>query len=379
MEIDPQIAATIVSNIKDVLRHEINLFDTHGHIISSTDVSRIGTYHDAAMQAARDHRTIYVDDEHQYAGAKNGINTPVVIDGQVVAVIGVTGEREAVESFGNVIRKMTEILLRENIEQTAKFNRRISQANLINQLIAQHQDSDIIRYLAASRDWDRHASHRIVVGRVTSLASIPDDATSFIPEHVFSSMPNVLVTADADECCLILNGDDSADDIVQRIAAQLESNNTKAVFGASGTTNSVEQLPRLYEQAQLALHWCLFDRSATLMHIEDLDFGLIVPSMPREAMKQFVERVFAGLDETRISAHFRTFQAYASFNGGITRAAQSLFIHKNTMQNHLDTIARDTGYNPRDLRDFSVLDTAFRLYYYLRFTDTLEGSATARI
>ena len=53
MEIDQHIAETIVSNIKDVLRHEINLFDTHGVIIASTNRSRIGHHHAAALLAAQ--------------------------------------------------------------------------------------------------------------------------------------------------------------------------------------------------------------------------------------------------------------------------------------------------------------------------------------
>ena len=43
MNLDPQIAETIVTNLKDVINHEINLFDTTGTIIASTDRTRIGT------------------------------------------------------------------------------------------------------------------------------------------------------------------------------------------------------------------------------------------------------------------------------------------------------------------------------------------------
>ena len=90
MEIDRTIAATIVANIKGVLRHEINLFDTHGTVIASTDAARVGQYHEAAAIAAASRRSIAVDDDHPYQGAKNGINSPVLIDGSVAAVIGVT-------------------------------------------------------------------------------------------------------------------------------------------------------------------------------------------------------------------------------------------------------------------------------------------------
>lgn len=100
--------------------------------------------------------------------------------------------------------------------------------------------------------------------------------------------------------------------------------------------------------------------------------------MRADRMVQFVERVFCGLDEAAIERHRGTFEAYTRFNGSITHAAQSLFIHKNTMQNHLNTIAKDTGYNPRTLHDYAVLDMAFRVHDYLRFAGVASRGADGR-
>ena len=55
-----------------------------------------------------------------------------------------------------------------------------------------------------------------------------------------------------------------------------------------------------------------------------------------------------------------------SDNGSIKHCSEDLFMHKNTLQNRLNKIAEDTGYNPRDLNDFSTLDAAFSLWGYLR-------------
>ena len=78
MDIDPRIAQTIVENIKGVIRHDINFFDAHGKMIASTDATRIGTFHDAARLAAERKRTVAVDGDNQFIGARNGINAPVI-------------------------------------------------------------------------------------------------------------------------------------------------------------------------------------------------------------------------------------------------------------------------------------------------------------
>ena len=114
MNLDPKIAETIVNNLKDVINHEINLFDITGTIIASTDPARIGTTHECARLAIETQQPVPIDSEHQFKGAKHGINMPVMFQDTAVAVIGITGERAEVEPFGNVIKKMTEILIREN-------------------------------------------------------------------------------------------------------------------------------------------------------------------------------------------------------------------------------------------------------------------------
>lgn len=361
MEIDPNIATTIVANIKDVLRHEINLFDTHGMIIASTDASRVGTYHEAAELAVQTMRTICVDDEHPYKGARNGINTPVMINDEVVAVIGVTGERSQVEGYSSVIRKMTEILLHENIEQTARTNRRIAQTNLVNQLMSEHPDEDVVRFLCAELDWDPQTPHRVALGALRT-----ESTEGSLAAWPYDRLTGILSTADAETCCLVLPADES-DDRLEYVRWLLHSQGRDASFGVSDTADHLRELPRGRRQARMALDWLRFTKDRHIMHVADLDFGLLVPELDRSSAMAFVDHVFAGLNDARIRAHRHTFATYTRFNGSVTHAADALYIHKNTMQNHLNAIARDTGYNPRILHDYGVLDMAFLLYDYLQF------------
>ena len=239
MEIDRTIAATIVANIKGVLRHEINLFDTHGTVIASTDAARVGQYHEAAAIAAASRRSIAVDDDHPYQGAKNGINSPVLIDGSVAAVIGVTGERESVESFGDVIVKMTEILLHENIEQTARYNRRILETNLINQLIGAHQDTELIRYLSSALEWDMHARHCIVIGRLVHEGG---DVVLLQQKHL-QRIGDAIYTADADECCLLLGPSHHIEDTLHALAERFADDGARMGFGVGEPTADLSRLP----------------------------------------------------------------------------------------------------------------------------------------
>ena len=168
MDIDPRIAQTIVENIKGIICHDINFFDAHGKMIASTDATRIGTFHDAARLAAERKRTVAVDGDNQFIGARNGINAPVMFGDSVVAVIGITGQRHEVEPFGIMITKMTEILIRENVEQITRFDQRMMMTNLINLLVSQHNDENLVSYLSSTLDVDLSIPRCIVLGRCTN-------------------------------------------------------------------------------------------------------------------------------------------------------------------------------------------------------------------
>lgn len=210
MEIDPNIATDIVTHLKDALRHEINFFNTSGIIIASTDPTRIGSGHDGARLAIASKQTVCVDDEHRFAGARNGINVPVQFDGEPVAVIGITGERDEVEPFGTVLQKMTEILIREHLDQLARFNRRTMRDSLITALAYGSGNVADNERLAAMLGIDLDLPCMIASIRGVN----PHDLLTY-QERIVSALdrqvegrPDVLATLTPQECLLVIVGSD---------------------------------------------------------------------------------------------------------------------------------------------------------------------------
>lgn len=59
-------------------------------------------------------KELTVPDDDTYQGTRSGINLTLEIEGQVVGVVGITGNEEEVSRYGQVVKKMTEILLLES-------------------------------------------------------------------------------------------------------------------------------------------------------------------------------------------------------------------------------------------------------------------------
>ncbi|NMN00426.1 sugar diacid recognition [Bifidobacterium sp. DSM 109958] len=387
MEIDPHIAQTIVENLKGIIRHDINFFDARGRMIASTDRTRIGTLHEAARLAAERKRMVAVDGDGQFAGARNGINAPVMFNGTVAAVIGVTGRRSEVEPFGIMITKMTEILIRENVEQLTRFDRRLMMTNLVSLLVSPQRDANLIDYLAASLDVNLSMPRRAVFGRCTGRYAdhTRRDLLLDVLESTLADRPAAVFSASAQGFCVLLDAQGGADgeaggsadgstsaadadmQLIERMRQRIERALGRPISMGVGSTAEAARYPTSYRQAQVAVDWLRFTAHAGVIAYDDLDLGMILPAIDADAADRFVARIFADLPPERIDAFRAAFDAYTARNGSVTRAAQDLFIHKNTLQNHLNDLAARTGYNPRRLDDHTTLALAFLLRDYRAF------------
>ena len=369
MNLDPQIAETIVDNLKDVINHEINLFDTTGTIIASTDRTRVGSTHEGARLAIETQRPVPIDSEHQFKGAKHGINIPVMFQDAAVAVVGITGERAEVEPFGNVIKKMTEILIRENWGHVEQYDRRVRISNLASILKLRRHDEGLAAYYASMLRIDLDTPRIVVVGRAqTNAEGAPDYNDLYTMFHArFQTFETSFFAFIERDICLFIDARDE-----RRIPALIDGMNDDArrilgfplIFGAGGAEATGSTYWRSYDEACRALEWLTFEGSGRLMRYGDMDLGLIVSSVPRDNAMQLVHHVFRGMGEQEIDEYQQVFDAYVRHNGSIVHCAEELYLHKNTLQNRLNKIAEKTGYNPRRLSDFTVLALAFKLRSY---------------
>ena len=113
MNISQNLATNILYHMKDIINQDLNYINVDGIIIASTDPKRVGTFHAASLECVKKRKNIIIENDSQYEGSRNGINMPIYFDDSIIGVIGITGNKNEVEKFGEIIKLMTEVLVKE--------------------------------------------------------------------------------------------------------------------------------------------------------------------------------------------------------------------------------------------------------------------------
>lgn len=115
MKLLSSLAHRIVEEVTHIVNEEVIVVDKHGIIIAASDKDRIGAFHEGAFISIREKRTLTIrkEDVSRLQGVKVGLNLPIIIMKDVVGVIGITGEPERVVQFGQLIQRMTELIIQE--------------------------------------------------------------------------------------------------------------------------------------------------------------------------------------------------------------------------------------------------------------------------
>lgn len=355
MRVHRRVAEEIVQAVKDVCGHDINFIDPSGKIFASTNPARVGQFHEAGREAAKTGRTLEVRRAEDYFGAQPGVNIPLSHEGEVVAVIGITGEPDAVRRFGVLAQKITALILREHELERQSSTERAQMDHVVRALaLGEHLNYDYYRDFMARHRVALESIHTAVILRTHSgdenLTRVKSEITrairqqgvalyAFVYPHEFILLPEPAQ--------------------VEPLLAALEAVERAypgAVRAAVGSPEPLSRQSRSYEASRIALQ--AMAPGQRVSRFAQLDLEILLGSLPAEARERFLERTAAALSEKDRAL----LRAYFAADCSLKQASEALYLHKNTLQYQLDRICRQTGYNPRRFAD------AVRLYLALKLT-----------
>ena len=114
LSIKQNVAQQIVEAVKDVCGSDINFINANGIIFASTNLERMGNFHEVGLQVIKSKNTIEVETDDEFLGTKKGVNIPLIYKGEISGVIGISGPPKKVRKYAYLAQKITKLLLREH-------------------------------------------------------------------------------------------------------------------------------------------------------------------------------------------------------------------------------------------------------------------------
>ncbi len=356
MELSRHSAQQIVAQIGKLVKQNINLMDESGHIIASTDPRRIGNFHEGAFRVITQHLPeLYITPEDETPMVRRGVNLPIELDERIIGVIGITGGYDEVFAYGQIVKKMTEILILERRElDQRRLDDRVRSRFLEEWVLGTALSPQTLSDRGFALGIDIRTPRRVMV---ISLRNVTHYTGSLEGQMVLEQVEETvkgcirshygaLIFRNAARQVLLLSKGSTEQAIalgrklIQTVAAK---HSLELLVGIDGKTSDTHTA---YLQANRA--WRIAShRSDGLVSYGDLGAELILDDISTARKAEFLHKVFPGKSREEIRQYAILLCAWFAAEGSLAEAARALFIHKNTLQYRIRRMAEDTGLDVR--------------------------------
>lgn len=345
--------------------------DMNGLIISSTDPVRVGTVHGGAVRIIQEHlKELIIETDDEYMGAKNGINLPIEFNNEIIGVIGLTGKSDEVRKYGQIIKKMTEVLLldtyvreQKNIEQKAKD--RFLEEWVFGRYDVNYPQEFKLR--AESLGIDTQSPKRVMVFSIKDQENNPvsdlaqTDISHRLREFLRTIGDSYFFRTSTLFVCIMKEMTDAEIRVVaETISQSIKQRSPYRVFVG---IDSLEPKPvkTSFRNANTALQVSL--KSNQTINIYNLiNFDITINSLVPKYKNAYLQDFFKNIDQKELDEYIRILRVLYLCDGSIQEASEKLFIHKNTLQYRLNKIAEVTGYDPRKISLAYLFSIAIKIY-----------------
>ncbi|XZF75481.1 CdaR family transcriptional regulator [Bacillus sp. AL-1R] len=353
-----ELALKIINEVRKLIQEDIIIINTDGIIIASTDPARTGTFHEGSLIAINERKTFTItsDDENRLKGVKSGINLPIYFQNEIVGVIGITGNPEQISPFGEMLRRMTELLIRENYyTDQIDLQQRTLEAFVFDWIQGIEWD-DYFYERSTMLNIDLNSIRQVIIFEWENTNMLPVDTRQLIIDLANRNNDDVFVRWGNNRIVFLMKIDNTNKDIhklqrIQDLYETIKSRLNSPIAVGVGQQITPKQLHQSYHQADRALKVAL--KTSSIIFDEDLTIDLILQELSQEIKKTFIERTIAPLlSEEDL---FITMKEYLNQNQSLKNTAQSLHIHINTLLYRLGKITELTKLNPKDIQDLVKL------------------------
>jgi len=346
----------VIVQMKEATERQIGVVDSSGVVISSSELSLIGTKLDDIV-FHEEKEQIYQSPMRTYkvlSGWGSDVEYAVFVEGN--------------DELARTICLMLSVSLHEakgyyeeKHDKTAFIKHIISDNILPGDIYARakelHFNADIPRAVFLIRQIDKQDLATIEVLQ-NNFADKETDFVISISEMDLVLVKEVPASFEGGELIAIAN------DVEKAILSEL---GIKTVIGVGVLARHLRELAERYKEAQVAIEvGKVFDTEKTVIHYEHLGIGRLIYQLPITLCEMFLSEVFKknpidSLDQETLYTINRFFEN----NLNVSETSRKLFVHRNTLVYRLEKIKKLTGLDLREFDHAIVFKVALMVKKYL--------------
>lgn len=379
MYISQTAAQSIVEEIGREIHEHINFMDQEGYIVASTDRARLGTLHTGARRIIEEKLPeLYITEEMENSTTKKGINLPITIRDEIVGVVGITGDKERVAGYGNIVRRMTEIMVEDSRLKAHKVYDRRVRYRFIEEWIGRSgafYDRGFVER-GSQIGIDILKPRRAMVIRFArySALSATQEGQRLLEEmeaavrHYADREEILYLREPPRQICMV---EACSDEKIRKTAENIqkllqEKYGERVVIGIDSVDGGSIHINQICKEAERAAE---AGRLADIIFYKDLYVELFLRDVTAEAQVEYLNRLFPGTGEEELDAYMKLIEVFVEEDGSLTRMSERLYMHKNTIQYKLKKMEVLNG------RDIRTPVGAAVYYMALQFYRTLNQTA----
>ena len=404
MKITHKLAQNIVNKTMNILGKNINIMDEKGVIIGSGDKSRLNQFHEGAAKVIKEGKKleIYSKDINHLVGAKPGINLPIEHNNKIIGVVGITGEPDEVSPFGEVIKMTVEMMLQQEFLLKELQLEQQTRENFIHDLISGRIGKDPDLFINRGQI----VGYNILIPRVALVMDIyqfektakqslqtfkglkegeiylqrlKNDVLKTI-QGIFVDTPQEIASYTGGDRFVVLktiNLKDS-DEILRKklfrmgrrikntISQQMKF---KVTIGIGEYHEGIQGLNRSFKEATQALDvGTKLEGAGDIYHVDNLGVGKQLAEIKGKSQQEFMEKTIYSTKnnkEKKINETLlETLKAFFDNNLSISKTAQVIYVHRNTLLYRLRRVKEITGLDPKKFDDAVQLRLALKMRIY---------------
>lgn len=374
MFISRSAAQAIVEEIGEEIQEHINLIDGKGVIIASTDSERIGQIHEGARKIITEKLPVlYVSENMESETTRKGINLPLMVRGEIVGVVGITGDRAQVERYGNIVRRMTEIMVEDSVSKDAKRYDRRRKYRFMEEWIAKSDASYDCSFIKRGGNLgiDVEQPYRVMTLAFADYQQLSDTAEGqrLLDEMecsvrcVMEQKKILYLCRPPRQICLVPV---CSDEEMEKIAFQLQQMlqqkyGRKMAAGFDSSRGNKFDIHRCCAESEKAVAHALSCEKDQIYY-DDLNIELFLNEITEVTMQEYLNKLFGTLNEEKLGDYMNLIECYFACEGSIGKISESMFLHKNTLQYKLKKMAEITGKDIRQPSCMSIFYMALTFY-----------------